>query len=142
MKKNHYFYLLILVLITLVSCNSTNITKHTEDIYFYNHLDKTIKVEIFNGDGMLNCEVAPHDTAFFTTIEFSMEEDVTYDIYPGELAYNNFLMGINKINLYYGSEKYVYSEEHRDDIINLLHLERYWDVYFDESKNNHYGWEE
>ena len=61
MKKNHYFYLLILVLITLVSCNSTNITKHTEDIYFYNHLDKTIKVEIFNGDGMLNCEVAPHE---------------------------------------------------------------------------------
>ena len=140
MKK--IIYLLIVVLISLVSCdNSKKITNHIVDVYLYNHLDKTIQIETFNGDGILSCEVAPNDSVFFTTIKFSVDEDFAYTVYPGELTYNNFLMGINKVNFHYGSEKYVYTRENRNDIINLLSLERYWEVHLDEAKKQQFGWE-
>lgn len=139
MKK--IYYLLILVLVSLVSCENVKNTEHAEDIYLLNYLDKTIKIEVFNADGMLSCEVAPNDTAFFTTIEFTSEEDVIYEVYPGELAYNNFVLGINRITLYYGSEKYTYSEDNKNDIIALLYLERHWEIHFDEGKREKFGWE-
>ena len=139
MKK--VYYLLILVLVSLVSCDNVKITKHAADIYLYNHLDETIKIEVFNADGMLSCEVAPNDTAFFTTIDFTSEEDVIYEVYPGELAYNNFVLGINRVTLYYGTEKYTYSKENKNDIIDLLYLERYWEIHFDEAKRQQFGWE-
>ena len=50
-------------------------------------------------------------------------------------------MGINKVNFHYGSEKYVYTRENRNDIINLLSLERYWEVHLDEAKKQQFGWE-
>ena len=128
MKK--IYYLLILVLVTLVSCDNVEVKEYAEDIYLYNYLDKTIKIEVFNADGMLSCEVAPNDTAFFTTIDFTSEEDVIYEVYPGELAYTNFILGINRVTLYYGSEKYTYTEENKNDIIDLLYLERYWEIHF------------
>lgn len=140
MKK--IYYLLILVLVSLVSCDNVTVTKDAVDVYCYNTLDKTIKIEAFNNEGMLSCEIAPNDSAFFTTIEFTSEEDVIYGIYPGELAYMNFLMGINKVSFYYGSEKYTYSEEeNKEDILNLLNLERYWEIHFNEEKREKFGWE-
>ena len=139
MKK--VYYLLILVLVSLVSCDNVKITKHAADIYLYNHLDETIKIEVFNADGMLSCEVAPNDTAFFTTLEFTTEEGVCYLIYPGDLAYDDFIFGINRVTLYYGSEKYTYSNENRDEIILLLYLNRYWEIHFDEAKREKFGWE-
>ncbi len=138
MKK--IFYLLIVVLVSLVSCDNVKETKHSEDVYLYNHLDKTIKIDVFSNEEMISCEVAPNDTAFFKTINFSIEEDVAYLIYPGELAYDNFVDRITKVNFHYGSEKYVYTRENRNDIINLLSLERYWEVLFDEAKKQQFGW--
>ena len=45
MKK--IYYLLILVLVTLVSCDNVEVKEYAEDIYLYNYLDKTIKIEVF-----------------------------------------------------------------------------------------------
>ena len=138
MKK--IYYLLILVLVSLVACDKVEITNETVDVYLHNHLDKTIKIELFNEVGMLTCEVAPNDTAFFTTIEFSIGKNA-HQIYPGEIAYRNFVSRINRVNFYYGSEKYTYLEENKNDIIDLLYLERYWEIHFNEEKREKFGWE-
>lgn len=139
MKK--IFYLLVVVLVSLVSCDEVKQTNHEVDIYFYNDLDKTIKIETFNEKGMISCEVAPNDSVFFTTLKFSIEEDYPYTIYPGELAYDNFVLRINKVNFYYGAEKYVYTRENKNDIVDLFYLERYWEVHFNEAKKQQFSWE-
>ena len=109
MKK--LYYLLALVLITLASCENHKITEHTADVYLYNQLDKTVKIDIFNGEGMSTCEVAPNDSTLLQTIKFTIEEGVNYGIYPGESAYNSFVYGVNKVIVYYGSNKYTYTKE-------------------------------
>lgn len=139
MKK--IIYLLIVVLVSLVSCDKVKKTNHTVDVYLYNHLDKTIKIDVFSNEDMFSCEVTPNDTAFFKTINFSIEENYPYTIYPGELDYNNFLYRITKVNFHYGSEKYVYTKENNGNIIDLFYLERYWEVHFDEAKKQQFGWE-
>lgn len=140
MKK--LYYLFALVLITLASCENHKITEHTADVYLYNQLDKTVKIDIFNGEGMSTCEVAPNDSTLLQTIKFTIEEGVNYRIYPGERAYNSFVYGVNKVIVYYGSNKYTYTKEKNSQVINeLLTLERYWEVHLTKEKQQKFGWE-
>ncbi len=139
MKK--LYYLFALVLITLVSCENHKTTKHTADVYLYNQLDQTVKIDVFTGEGMSTCEVAPNDSALFRTFEYTIEEDVHYAVYPGELTYNSFVYGVNKVIVYYGSNKYTYTRENAQIINELLALERYWEVHLTEAKKQKFGWE-
>lgn len=139
MKKIHYLF--ILLLISLVSCDNHKITKHTADVYLYNHLTKTIKIDVFNNEGMISCEVSPNDSVLFRTFEYTIEEGVIYGVYPGELTYNSFVYGVNKVILYYGENKYTYLKEKQDNINDLLSLERYWEVHLTKEKQQKFGWE-
>ena len=59
MKK--LYYLFALVLITLASCENHKTTEHTADVYLYNQLDKTVKIDIFNGDMFERTSKIPMD---------------------------------------------------------------------------------
>jgi hypothetical protein len=139
MKK--LYYLFALVLITLASCENHKIIEHTADVYLYNQLDKTVKIDIFSGEGMSTCEVAPNDSTLLQTIKFTIEEGVNYGIYPGESAYDSFVYGVNKVIVYYGSNKYTYTKENSQVINELLTLERYWEVHLTKEKQQKFGWE-
>lgn len=134
------YYLLILLLISLVACENRH-DKHSEiDLYFYNELKDNITLEIFKEEGISKYELTPNDSIFWTTFHYSyndrlpLVQSVAYD------AYLDFLYSIDSVKVHYNSKTYTHSDN--DSINGLFYLQGHnMDIiYFGESKKENFGW--
>lgn len=135
------YYLLILLLISLVACENRHI-KHKElDLYFYSELEDNITLEIFKEGEMSTYELTPNDSVFWTTLSWSYDDRFIMSQVPMEFqAYQNYLYLIDSVNVYYNSTIYTYSNT--DSIKNLL-LHGYDGIviYFRTVQKKYFGWE-
>lgn len=136
------YYLLILGLVLFIGCDkiSHNKEEHTyvHDIYFYNELDRNLNLEIFKNKEKINFKLTPNDSVYFGTFSYSMEPNVKYQIFPGHIAYENFLYDIDTLNVLYNSKKYTYTQ--KDSIRWVLYPDEFWLVVFDEKQKEELGW--
>ena len=146
MKK--IYYLLILVLVSLVSCenvkNTDNETNYAEDVYLINQLNATFDIEVFIGDKLSKFTLIPLEATYFTTIEYTLYEGDKTNEFPGAVAYRSFLNSIDSVNVFYYNKKFVYKSDSEiyqlfgDYIIN----EEGWRIKFDEAKRAQFGWDD
>jgi hypothetical protein len=113
--------LIALGIIYLSSCENPdtitidNAELYVEDIYLNNQLDNIIKLEVFRMGELSTFNLTPNDTVYFTTIEYYMYEGENYFVFPGHVAYENYIGSIDSINVFY-NEKNIHT------LINLMSM--------------------
>ena len=144
--KRQIFIIFIFSLLAFTSCNDNpKFIKYSKDLYFNNLLDKNISLEVFKGDELLTFELKPNDTTYFTTCEYLEEDGAVYTMDPFIAAYEIFVCHFDSINVIYNNKSYMYKSNWMwahtllkiDSFCNGKYI-----INFDESKKNHYGWEE
>ena len=134
------YYLLILLLISLVSCEKQHIKHYEMDLYFCNELEDNITLEIFKEGEVSKYELTQNDSIFWTTFHWSCDDRMTPGVSETIVAYERFLYSIDSVRVNY---KKIYTYSDNDSINGLLYLQGYNGdiIYFDESKKELFGWE-
>ena len=125
--------------------------RYVDSVYFVNHLDKSINLEMHRNSlyseyekwyfdaGTQNFTLKPNDTVYLDTIVYHMAEGTTYFIFPGENAFNSFVYHYDFIKIDYNGKQYEYTN--KADIKNLLNVINYWYIEFNEEKKKAFDWE-
>jgi hypothetical protein len=77
-------------------------------VFLTNQLESVIDLELFKGEETLNFNLNPNDTTYLTTIEYTMRKDVRYNVFPGEVAYSDFLSSFDSVCVVYNNNKFTY----------------------------------
>ena len=137
------YYLLILLLISLVSCENRHIKHYERDLYFYNELEDHITLKIFKEGEASKYELTQNDSIFWTTIHWSADDRYNmFEIPIENQVYASFLYLIDSVSIHYNSNIYIYSNN--DSIEGLFYYlqgDRNNIIYFDELKKKTYGLE-
>ena len=108
MKK--IYYLLIVVLVSLVSCvdldGDLGPGVCANDVYFYNELDKDITLRIFDGRKVKKYKLKQNDSVYFTTVVYSNPPGMF--IFPGGPAYDRTISSIDSVKVTYNKNVYTY----------------------------------
>lgn len=133
------YYLLILLLMSLVSCENRHIKHYDIDLYFYNELENDITLEIFKGGEVSKYELTQNDSVFWTTFHWYCDDRKIHVESETFVAYQEFLYPIDSVKMHY---KKIYTYSDNDSINGLFYLQgQNMDIiYFGESKKENFGW--
>lgn len=119
-----------------------NAELYVEDIYLNNQLDNIIKLEVFRNNELSTFNLTPNDTVYFTTIEYYMYEGENYFVFPGHVAYENYIGSIDSINVFYNEKKYTYiNKPYEYGELEYFFAKYIYTIVIDEGKKNYLGWE-
>ena len=140
--------LIALGIIYLSSCERPdtitidNAELYVEDIYLNNQLDNIIKLEVFRMGELSTFNLTPNDTVYFTTIEYYMYEGENYFVFPGHVAYENYIGSIDSINVFYNEKKYTYiNKPYEYGELEYFFAKYISTIVIDEGKKSYLGWE-
>jgi hypothetical protein len=115
---------------------------YVEDIYLNNQLDNIIKLEVFRMGELSTFNLTPNDTVYFTTIEYYMYEGENYFVFPGHVAYENYIGSIDSINVFYNEKKYTYiNKPYEYGELEYFFAKYIYTIVIDEGKKSYLGWE-
>jgi hypothetical protein len=86
--------------------------------------------------------LTPNDTVYFTTIEYYMYEGENYFVFPGHVAYENYIGSIDSINVFYNEKKYTYiNKPYEYGELEYFFAKYIYTIVIDEGKKKYLGWE-
>lgn len=161
MKRIYYLLILLSFCFVFCSCenkignennktengnntDSNNETNYADDVYLINELGFTLDIEVFIGGKLSKFTLIPHETIYFTTVEYTLYEGDKPNEFPGAVEYLSFLNSIDSVNVFYFAQKHTYVKSD-NKIFQLFDVDDYdekgWIIKFDETKAKQLGWE-
>ena len=127
--------------------------RHVASVYLVNHLDKPIDLEMHHDSIPLAVQeelswyrdanvqkftLQSNDTVYCDSVVYLMDDDAIYFMFPGDGSYKGFVNSYFFIKINYNNQQYEYTD--KTDIQNLLYVQDYRYIVFNEEKKNAFDW--